>query len=212
MEPELVIICPDGAWKEVMDALFFRPESLGIRKVHPKVIVDPMHDSSPQVVELLRSFQGKDVKALIVRDLHGSGKDHLGEEGLEREILAELTVNGWPEGEVAAIVADPEIESWLRFDSVHLERLIQERARKNRSQTVNWRNYLEDAINKFGGLTDIGKPKRPKEVFNEVTKVGYGIPTSTSLLGHLASVESVKRCQTPSFIRFMEKMRNWFPG
>ena len=212
MEHELVIICPDGAWKEVMNALFSRPESLGIRRITPHLIVDPMHDSSPQVVEILRSFLRDGVKVLVVRDLHGSGKEHLGEAGLEQEIVDELESNGWSPEKVSAIVADPEIESWLRFDSVHLGRLIQDRARKNRSHTADWKTGLEEAITKFGGITEIGKPKQPKEVFNEITKVSYGIPTSTSLLGNLASVESVKRCQTPSFNRFLERMRDWFPS
>jgi hypothetical protein len=212
MEHELVIICPDGAWKAVMNALFSRPESLGIRRITPHVIVDPMHDSSLQVVELLRSFLRDGVKVLVVRDLHGSGREHLGEAGLEQEIVAQLQTNGWPPKDVSAIVADPEVESWLRFDSVHLGRLIQDRARKNRSHASDWKTRLEDALKKFGGTTEIGKPKQPKEVFNEITQVSYGIPTSTSLLGHLASVESLKRCQTPSFNRFLGRMRDWFPS
>jgi uncharacterized protein (DUF111 family) len=146
MEHELVIICPDGAWKEVMNALFSRPESLGIRRITPHVIVDPMRDSSLQVVELLRSFLRDGVKVLVVRDLHGSGREHLGEVGLEQEIVAQLQENGWPPKDVSAIVADPEVESWLRFDSVHLGRLIQERARKNRSHASDWKTQLEDAV------------------------------------------------------------------
>ncbi len=111
MDQDLIIICPDGAWKEVMRALFSRPESLGIRRVVPQVIVDPMHDSSPQVVELLRSFQRDGRKVLVVRDLHGSGGEQLGDAGLEREIMGELQANGWAPDDVSAIVADPEVES-----------------------------------------------------------------------------------------------------
>ena len=140
-----VITGPNGSGKttflEVLQLLAAYAAD-GLDALTPHVIVDPMHDSSLQVVELLRSFLRDGVKVLVVRDLHGSGREHLGEVGLEQEIVAQLQANGWPPKDVSAIVADPEVESWLRFDSVHLGRLIQDRARKNRSHASDWKTRL----------------------------------------------------------------------
>lgn len=211
MEHELVLLCPDGAWKAVMESLLQRPQSLGIRPVSFRIVVDPLHDSSSEEVEILRPFLKAKVKALVVRDLHGSGKESLGDLALEQTIVDRLQANGWGAGQVSAIVADPEIESWLRFDSPHMGQLVKERARRNRAEIDAWRDKVATAIARFGGLSETGKPRNPKEVFTELTKGAYGIPTSTSLLAHLASLESLKGCRINSFNRFVKLMTTWFP-
>ncbi len=211
MESEFVILCPDGAWKVVLEAMMARPASLGIRRVSHRIVVDHLRDSSGQSVELLRPFLGKANHALVVRDLHGSGRELLGEEGLELEILTQMTANGWPDGRAAAIVANPEIESWLRFDSTHFAKLLRERARKNTKDLDGWADVVARAVERHGGSGEHDKPKSPKEVFEEVAKRHFGIPTSVSLFGHLAAKESLKACRTPSFLRFAALMRAWFP-
>lgn len=213
MTLDLVILCPDAAWQQVLDMLLHkRHQSLGIREVQCRFVSDPLHDSSGQAVELLRPFQSQAGYALVVRDLHGSGRERDGAEALQVAIREALVSSGWAEDRCAAVVADPEIEAWLRFDSSHVETLIRERARRNQAEVGAWRARVDELTEQHGGRNPQGKPLNPKEVFAGLTLNHYGIPTSNELLAFLARRESLKRCEVPSFRRFTELMRSWFPS
>jgi hypothetical protein len=212
MNLDLAVLCPDGAWKQVLRVILQdRFQSLGIREIRCRFVLDPLHDSSGQAVDLLKSFQSHAAYGLVVRDLHGSGREAGGAETLENEIHGELIKSGWPTDRCAAIVADPEIEAWLRFDSNHLESLLKERARRNKSEIELWRKLANQLSEQLGGVNSAGKPLAPKEVFAGLTRDHYGIPTSNELLAFLAGRESLKRCVVPSFRRFTDLMREWFP-
>jgi len=213
MTLDLVVLCPDAAWKQVLDVLLHkRHQSLGIREVRCRFVSDPLHDSSGQAVDLLRPFRSQASHAMVVRDLHGSGREAAGAEMLEENILADLEASGWSRECSAAIVADPEIEAWLRFDSKHVENLLLERARRNRDRIDEWRDRLREIVANRGGANELGKPRAPKEVFADLTKGIYGIPTSNEVLALLAGNESLKVCAEPSFQRFKDQMRAWFPS
>lgn len=209
---DLVILAPDSAYKEVLPALLQRHHSLGIRRLEmpPRIVPDPFHDSSDQAVNLLRPFQNSHRKALILRDIEGSGREYMGAEALEQHLHQQMVMSGWLADNSAVVVLEPELESWLRFGSAHMGRVLAERARKNRDHCCGWMNELETIYEKQGGLNEKGKPVRPKEVFRDLLKV-YGIPPSNAVLGKLAEKESLQGCEVPSFKRFCQQMQKWFP-
>jgi hypothetical protein len=193
--------------------LLQRHQSLGIRMLEtfPRIVPDPFHDSSDQAVDLLRPFQSSHLKALILRDLEGSGREAKGAEALEQHLHQQLIQSGWKPDNAAAIVLEPELESWMRFGSAHMGRVLAERARKNRDRCGLWTDELHTICGKHGGMSADGKPLRPKEVFHDLLKV-YGIPPSNAVLGKLAEKESLQGCLVPSFNRFRLLMQQWFPN
>ncbi|MFZ2282066.1 MAG: hypothetical protein WAW39_29995 [Prosthecobacter sp.] len=207
---DLVILTPDSAYKEVLPAILARYQALGIRSVTPVIVSDPYHDSSGQAVELLRSYQSSHQRALVVRDIEGSGREVQGATALEINLHEQLIQSGWENDRAAALVLEPELESWLRFGSSHMGTVLHERARKNRDKLVEWETKLQDICNEHGGMDQLGKPLRPKEVFRDLLKV-YNIPPSNAILGRLAERESLRNCRVPSFLRFCDLMREWFP-
>lgn len=208
----LAILVPDGAYPEVLRALLGeRCESLGIRIVGFEVVKDALRDSSPDSAQLLRSYLGQCTHALVLRDLHGSGAEAAGAKALELRIEAELHANGWPKTNAAAIVVEPEIEAWLRFDSTHMAALVKGRARRSREKAdLLFPLSREKAINQSGGASASGKPINPKEAFEAILRE-FGIQRSNALYGILAGKESLKNCIVPSFQRLTELLRKWFP-
>lgn len=208
---QLVVLVPDKAYPPVLSTfLDLRRASLGLRKVNYKIVTDMFRDSSRQAIELLRPFKRLCSHALIIRDLHGSGWEDKGAAALEDTIKQEMVVTGWSTGRCEAIVVEPEIEAWLRFDSTHLHQLIRDRARRK----IEWDELLlqpliDEVIEKRGGKNSLGKPKQPKEAFEEILRA-FGIQRSNALYGHLASVESLKGCSVPSFNRLNQTLWSWF--
>lgn len=207
----LIILSPDGAYAQVLPALLNRHQSLGIRNISFDVKSDPFHDASGQIVELLRPFLNSHEKALVVRDLEGSGKEAAGAQALEMELLTSLHQNGWNRDNSAALVLEPEIESWLRLDSAHMGQLIKTFARRRKETLDDWKAIVNAAVEIQGGWIQAGKPARPKEVYRQLLS-HYGISPSNALLGTLAAKESLAGCQVASFNRFREVMRKWFPA
>lgn len=209
---KLAILVPDGAYPLVLSSfLLDRTQSLGLRRIEVEIVKDAFRDSSREAVELLRPFQRICSHALIIRDLHGSGWEDKGADVLELDLKNQMLVSGWTAGKCAAVVVEPEIEAWLRFDSSHFHQLIRNRARKK----VEWDQLLlqpliDDLITKRGGKNDQGKPMNPKETFEDLLST-FGIQRSNALYGHLASVESLRGCSVPSFNRLIEILRVWFP-
>lgn len=213
MAEKLAILVPDEAYRRILEVLLTeRRESLGIRPVAFRIIKDALHDSSGEAVELLRPFRDECSHALLLRDLHGSGSEAKGAADLEAELLQSLHTSGWPQDTSAVLVVDPEVEAWLRFESVHLQNLIRERARRHRAEVdLLYRQVLQEAIRANGGENEIGKPRRPKEVLEQVLE-HFGVQRSNALYGRLAEVEGLKNCKVPSFQRLVSILQSWFPA
>ena len=124
MDMDLIILCPDGAWPQALRAILQRPESLKIRQVDFECLTDPLRDSSPQAVELLRQYVKSSRYALVVRDFHGSGWEEKGMEALHGRLVKGLTDSGWNVGSAEVLIAEPELECWLRLESEHLQALL----------------------------------------------------------------------------------------
>lgn len=211
MDMDLIILCPDGAWPQALRAILQRPESLKIRQVDFECLTDPLRDSSPQAVELLRQYVKSSRYALVVRDFHGSGWEEKGMEALHGRLVKGLTDSGWNVGSAEVLIAEPELECWLRLESEHLQALLQSRARRNREGLSRWKEQVQEGYALYGGLNAQGKAIQPKEVFHHVLR-HYGIPPSNALFDHLAKKESLHRCVVPSFVRFVKLMQQWFPA
>ena len=211
MDMDLIILCPDGAWPQALCAVLQRPESLGIRPVVFECLTDPLRDSSPQAVELLRQYVKSSRYALVVRDFHGSGWEERGMDALHRRLIEGLTDSGWNVGRAEVLIAEPELECWLRLESEHLHGLLESRATKNREGISRWKEQVREGYTLYGGLNAQGKAVQPKEVFGHVLR-HYGIVPSNDLFGYLARKESLHRCEVPSFVRFVKLMQQWFPA
>ena len=207
---KIAILVPDGAYPLVLGEILKRNRSLGIRVVAHDFIKDALRDSSPESAELLRPSQRECTHALIVRDLHGSGWETKGAAALEEHLRSQLQDSGWPPERSDALVVDPEIEAWLRFDSAHFQDMLRDRARRRRDEDLLLKPVIEEIIASQGGFNQWGKPLNPKESFEEALRT-FGIQRSNALYQHLASRESLKNCVIPSFNQLVSILQNWFP-
>lgn len=130
---DLVMLVPDGAYREVLPALLRRARSLSMREIDFHVVFDPFHDSSPQAVELLRPYQRTHRHGIVFRDFEGSGREKVSNpEQLEERLERELIATGWTAGTAHAVVAVPELEDWLRVPSPHFAARLEVVARRRR--------------------------------------------------------------------------------
>jgi hypothetical protein len=212
MPEKLAILVPDGSYPLILGALLSRRRaSLRLRPVAHEIIKDAFHDSSQEVVTLLRPYLRSCSHVLLVRDLHGSGAELKGAAILEEELLAELHANGWTRGRAATLVVDPEVEAWLRFDSIHLHNLVRERARRRQGEAdLLFAQVVNGAIHANGGLNDLGKPRQPKEVLESVLET-FGVQRSNALYENLAEREGLRGCRVASFNRLVDTLQGWFP-
>ena len=210
---DLIVVVPDGAICLVVQTLLAeRRPSLKIREVKFETLKDPLHDASPEsrAVTLLRGYLRTHERALIIRDLEGSGWEQRGARRLRERLITTLNQNGWDLERIQAIVLEPEVEAWLRLDSVHVRELVRDRARQNVSSiALHFAHQVRQIVAAFGGEV-CGKPVRPKECFEGVLEY-YGIARSNALYRELARCESLEGCVVPSFQEFVNTLRAWFP-
>jgi hypothetical protein len=211
MRKDLIVVSPDGPYATVMDVfLRHRRRSLRIRDVQFDIKKDPLHDSSPvaAVADLLRGYSRTHDKAIVLRDLEGSGCDNA--KDLAAEIDAGLCANGWGKERVATIVVQPEIEIWLRFDTTHMRELLEENARRDADMAgLLFSQVVNEAVRLAGGERPDRKPQHPKEAFEMVLR-RFAIPRSAFLYGELARRESLDGCQIESFRALVGTLRKWF--
>lgn len=209
---DLVILTPDGAYESILTALLKRHQSIGIRPIVHRVVKDPMRDSSPRSVDLLRPFASIAKHAMIVRDLAGSGWENRGGDALRQHLEKHLWDTTWSPDRSAVLVVEPEVEDWLRIPSPHLWRLVQTQARKRKEQAEEYdllRQHIEKIILQHTGRTACGKPSMPKEVFEDLLR-SFGIPRANALYRYLATCESVRGCRSQSFARLLQLLQFWF--
>lgn len=193
-----------------------RSESLGVRSMHTEradFLKDVLHDASPpeNVAGLLRGFSRTHQRALVVRDLEGSGFEDRGAPELEKAITDALGRTGWSAERVEAVVIEPELERWLRFDSPHLAQVIRDSSRASAGwQSNHFRQKVAEIIAQTGGLEN-QKPIRPKEAFERILSA-YRIPRSAKLYQELAERESLKGCTVTSFCKMVAALQKWFPN
>jgi len=141
-------------------------------------------------------------RAVVVLDWHGSGGEAKDAEGLERQVESRARASGWPDGTVAAIVIDPELEAWAwgRNDrAAQILGLPEER--------------LVEVLAAFG-VSEAGKPARPKEALEAVVeRCLHQRPKSSRVHSRMArEMGRLGDCQDRAFRKLVRVLREWFPA
>jgi len=153
-------------------------------------------------VKLLRSPQLTHSHALLIFDQHGSGAEMKSRKQIEAELEGDLHASGWPLGDAAVVVIDPELEAWVWTNSPHL------------SRSMGWGND-RDGLRPFLSQRDLWdansqKPNDPKEALAQALRAKQK-PAGAALFSELAATVSVQHCEDSSFRKFQQKLREWFP-
>ena len=110
--------------------------------------------------------------------------------------------SGWAEGDVAAVVLEPELEAWIWQDSPHVEKVV-----GHKSRGASLRQTLATS-----GEWPVSAPKppRPKEALEGVLRRNR-VPRSSALYREITERVSVKNCIDPAFKTLQEALQRWFP-
>lgn len=197
----LVVLVADADMEQTVRGLLARPQALGIRTgitydvfKHPRRDPGVFHEAH----EYLRPMQSRYDYALVMLDREGSGQELKSAQEIENEIQQRLNAVGWS-GRSAVVVLDPELEIWVFSDSLHVANVI-----------ANGDRYFLSNILQQCERSDLGKPKHPKEVMEEILR-SKKIPRSLALYKELATRVSLSRCADPAFNRFKSTLQRWFP-
>ena len=199
MDLVVLVADADAEWT-VRTLLKTRRTGLGIRSVHVKVVRHPQRDAGVYLHchEFLRQYLGKADYALVMLDREGSGRESMSAEEIEMDIENRLVQNGWSPENVAAVVLDPELETWVWSSSLHVAEVIGLEHRE--LQTI-----LEQTP-----TNALDKPKRPKEVLQKALRQSKR-PFSARIFQELAERVSLRRCQDRAFGKFRSTLQRWFP-
>ena len=185
-----------------MDSLLARPAALGVRVVSCQSFVHERRD--PGVYSEAQTFLRERLSdyrfALAVCDRDGSGQEARPREEIERKIEENLAANGWEE-RAAAVVIDPELESWVWGDWRASRRAL------NWPPSHNLREWLITQ-----GLLESGGPKPldPKAALKSALRfVDQG--WSSSLHQQIASEARIHGCTDPAFLKLRSVLQSWFP-
>lgn len=198
---DLAVLVPDADWEQTVTVLLGRrTQSLGIAPIAFEVIRHPYRDPGVRTdaKSLLRVLVGRANHALACVDFEGSGAP-AGPDDLRQDIENQLYPD-WGANS-AAIVVDPELESWVWSQSAHVGRILG----WNDEQSL--REYL---LASGAWPKDCLKPPDPKSAMEAVMKKTRK-RRSPSVYGDLASRVGLRSCTEPSFLRFVDTLREWFP-
>lgn len=201
---DLVILAADKDLRTALEALLKRDQSLGIRPITFTVFTEPGHDPAcaRTGVQFLDQFVGQFQRALLMFDYEGSGMEQTCTPD-ELQTTLDTQLHGGPWGTNAkTLLLNPELEAWVWSDSPQV------------SEAIRWKGSRESLtawLIQEGRLAQ-GQPKppRPKEAF-DAALYAAGQPHSASLFGRLAENVSFRRCTDPSFDKFCQILREWFP-
>ena len=200
---DLIVLAADLSMQVAILGVLSRHHSLGIREISHVVMAHPNRDSG--VFQGAHSFlqaQNRNYRhALAVCDRHGCGKEALIREELETSIENRLSIH-WAD-RAAAVVIDPELESWVWADSPHV------------AQAVGWPGgmpSLRDWLRKEGLLVEgRAKPADPKAALDRALRL-TGKRRSSSLFQALAAIVSLQGCIDPAFLKLRATLQRWFPA
>jgi hypothetical protein len=138
--------------------------------------------------------------AIVVLDNDWDGSP--GVVAIREKIRKDLVESGWHQDQIEVIVIDPELESWVWQDSVHVERAF-----RYRRDEISLRMRLQR-----DGWWDDGQPKptRPKEAF-ESLKRELRLRPAAVVFNEIASSITVANCTDPAFQQLCTTLRRWFP-
>jgi hypothetical protein len=201
---DLVALVADKNMEFILRSLLGRPASLATRSIEADVFVHLERDPGCRLRahDFLRSFQKTHDRALAVFDREGCGREAEPRSGLETEVELRLAQTGWGD-RAAAVVIDPEVESWIWADSPQVD------------ITLGWTNRVPDLrgwlVERGFQAQGGGKPSRPTEAVEEALRV-VRKPRSSALYAELAARVGVEGCIDPAFLKLRRILSTWFPA
>lgn len=200
---DLVVLTADKNTEFVLRGLLSRPRALSIRPISFTTLPHPEQDPGCYLhaPELLRLYLRSYDHALVLLDRVGSGREELSREQLEEDLESRLRLQ-WSD-RVAAIVLDPEIETWVWSDSPHVDEVL---GWKGRSPAL--REWLVESGRLSKGAS---KPGDPKEAVERALRLARR-KRSSSLYQQLAERVSFQRCTDPAFAKLCQTLQRWFPA
>jgi hypothetical protein len=202
MPTDLVVLAADKNTEYGLRGLLARHRSLGIRAISVQTYVHPNHDPgcAQKSHEFLHPFCEDYARAIVVFDHDGCGREHRTPIELEEDVRQQLAANGWG-NRAAAIVIDPELESWVFAASPHVETCI---GWSNGVRAKAWLHqqgfWPADAI----------KPPDPKAALEAALRK-LKRPRSSSIYKCLAESVGLNSCVDPAFARLKGILQPWFP-
>lgn len=199
---DLFVLVADRNMERAIRALLSRSRSLGIRTIDAEVKRHEQQDSGCRKhgVSYLANFRREYQHALLIFDHEGCGREQIPAPDLESGLEAELETR-WGD-HAAAVVIEPELESWVWSDSPHVDEVLRWTGRR-----PHLRAWLQER-----GLLTQGetKPRRPKEAMETALRA-VNWPRSSDLYQALAGKVSLTRCTDRAFLKFKNVLQTWFP-
>lgn len=153
--------------------------------------------------ELFRQALLTHEHAVLVFDRDGCGREDLPREEIETQLEAKLPALGWPEGDAAVVVIEPELEAWCWSGS---PRVADELGWAGERKQL--RDFLEAEALWAPGAA---KPRDPKAALLRALREKRA-PISGSLYARLASAVKLGGCHDPAFAKLCGCLRRWFPA
>ncbi len=196
---DLVVLVPDKNTEYIVRGALGRAESLGIRQVDSRIIVETGRDGGVRTrgSQLLNTQRSRYSHAVMLMDFEGAGS-HL--TAPELEIQLNDALNSVWGTRARAIVVEPEVDVWMWGAESHLR------------ETLDWsfdegiRDWLRGQDFAFDAN---GKPLRPKEALDKAFRRAQ-VPRSSARYGEMAERISLTRCTDPAFLRLRQSLVSWF--
>ncbi len=201
---DLIVLSADRKIEYALIGILSRPQAIGIRPISLEdPHTHPEHDPGCFLdgPDFLRFAVHRARYALIVMDYEGSGQEGRKiRTEMEEDLEYRLHCGGW-ENRAAAIVIEPEVESWVWSDSPHVDAVTGWSARH-----PSLRKWL---LQKGWMQSGEAKPNHPKEALKAALRIS-GKPDSAALYKKLAERVSIDRCTDLSFLKLKTVLRQWF--
>jgi hypothetical protein len=202
MKKDLVILVADMDAEMCLKSLLPRFQIvLGTREITFDIFKHSQRDGGCRTEShnFLRGMIKNYDYAMVIFDYEGSGS-HKSVENSEKEVKELLEKNGW-KNKCEVIIANPEIDNWIWANSPHV------------ATHLGWQNL--DELNLFLVKENFkkdakSKPERPKEAMEIALKSKKEIPHTSAIFKNIANDVSFKSCTDKSFLKFKDKIVEWF--
>jgi len=199
---DLVVLVADADTREAMRALLRRHHTLAIRPIIFDIFEHDDRDPGclGRADGYLRPLMDRYAYALVMFDRHGCGSTRSAPD-IEADVRSTLERSGW-QGRCEVVVFAPELEAWVWSPSRSVAECLEWPPRK-----PELREWLEQQ--ELWNPAD-AKPTDPKAAVERVRRE-VGKRRSPRLYGLLGERVTTRGCTDPSFNRFCEILRRWFP-
>lgn len=200
---DLVVVVPDQGIRATLEQLLHRHHSIGMRPIEFRILEHIGRDPGclRSGHDLLRIFVNQSAHGLVVFDRMGCGKEELNRAELELEVEQCLGDTGWA-GRSAAVVIDPELETWVWSPSPQVD------------QVLGWSDRqpaLRTWLREFGLLEEGAvKPSDPKTAYLRALRQ-VNKHHSSAVFADLAQAVGFATCSDLAFRKLRDKLREWFP-